>query len=65
MQDAAPAGMLAPGLEEVVDYRAQVHQASGMVSVQLNIPVAEALLLIRAHAFAIGPANWPCGQVIS
>lgn len=62
MQDAAPAGMLAPGLEEAVDYRAQVHQASGMVSVQLNIPVAEAQLRIRAHAFAI---DQPIGLVAS
>ncbi len=28
-----------------------VHQAAGMVSVQLDIPVADALVRIRAHAF--------------
>ncbi len=54
MQDTAPPGELAGGLEDVVAYRAEIHQASGMVSIQLEIPVAEALLRIRAHAFAIG-----------
>ena len=54
MQDTAPRGELASGLEDVVAYRAEIHQASGMVSIQLQIPVAEALVRIRAHAFAIG-----------
>ena len=54
LQDAAPAGTLAADLDEVVAYRAEIHQASGMVSVQLQVPVAEALLRIRAHAFADG-----------
>jgi hypothetical protein len=54
LQDAAPAGVLAEGLEVAVRYRAQIHQAAGMVSVQLKIPVAEALMRIRAHAFASG-----------
>ena len=54
LQDAAPAGTLAADLDEAVAYRAEIHQASGMVSVQLQVPVAEALLRIRAHAFADG-----------
>lgn len=52
LQDDTPTGMLAAGLDEAVQYRAEIHQASGMTSVQLSIPVAEALLRIRAHAFA-------------
>ena len=32
----------------------EVHQASGVVSVQLAIPVAAALALLRAHAFTEG-----------
>ena len=32
----------------------EVHQASGIVSVQLGIPVAAALAVMRAHAFAEG-----------
>jgi hypothetical protein len=47
LQAAAPSGTLAPGLEEAVAY-----QASGMIAMQLQIPVSEALLRIRAHAFA-------------
>jgi len=54
LQDAAPVGTLATGLDDAVAYRAEIHQASGMVSVQLQIPVAEALLRVRAHAFADG-----------
>ena len=52
LQDDAPVGVLAPGLEKAVTYRAEIHQASGMVAVQLQIPVAEALLRIRGHAFS-------------
>ena len=29
----------------------EVHQASGMVSVQANVSLSDALLLLRAHAF--------------
>ena len=54
LQDVAPEGTLSKDLDEIVAYRAQVHQASGMVSIQLEISVAEALLRIRAHAFATG-----------
>jgi GAF domain-containing protein len=35
-------------------YLAQVHQATGMVMVQLGISVDEAFLLLRARAFAAG-----------
>ena len=34
------------------DIHAVVHQAAGMVSVQLDISVADALVRLRAHAFA-------------
>jgi hypothetical protein len=54
LQDAAPAGVLAEGLEPTAAYRAEIHQASGMVSIQLKVSVTEALILIRAHAFASG-----------
>lgn len=39
-------------LEPAVAYRAQIHQAAGMVAVQLQISTDEALARIRAHAFA-------------
>ena len=40
--------------ETSVVYRAEIHQASGMVAVQLGVTPSEALLLLRAHAFAHG-----------
>lgn len=43
-----------PGLYGATDVRAEVHQAAGMVSVHLGCPVADALQLIKAHAFAEG-----------
>jgi hypothetical protein len=52
LQAEATSGTLASGLEDAVAYRAEIYQASGMVSVQLHIPVDEALLRMRAHAFA-------------
>ncbi len=54
LQAAAPTGTLATGLEGAAAYHAQTYQASGMVAVQLNVPVDEALVRIRAHAFASG-----------
>jgi hypothetical protein len=52
LQDDAPAGTLASGLDDAVQYRAEIYQASGMIAIQLSIPATEALLRIRAHAFA-------------
>ncbi len=49
--DAAPEG-LGDVLENDVNLWGVVHQAAGMVSVQLGIPVAEALVRLRARAFA-------------
>jgi hypothetical protein len=37
-------------------YRAEVHQATGMISVQLGVSLAEALLRLRSHAYADGRA---------
>ncbi|WP_431683299.1 ANTAR domain-containing protein [Kitasatospora sp. KL5] len=36
--------------------RAVVHQATGMLSVQLDVPLPEALARLRAHAYASGHA---------
>ena len=38
------------------DRRAVVHQATGMISVQLDVNLEEALVRLRAHAFARGTA---------
>jgi hypothetical protein len=42
------------GLADAAESRADVHQASGMVSVQLGIGIVEALVRLRAQAFALG-----------
>ena len=52
LQRAAPPDTLAAGIDGAVAYRAEIYQASGMVAVQLQIPATEALLRLRAHAFA-------------
>ncbi|MEV5607244.1 ANTAR domain-containing protein [Streptomyces sp. NPDC052225] len=41
-------------------HRAAVHQATGMISVQLNVPMAQAMLRLRAHSYASGR---PLGEV--
>ena len=53
-QADAPPGALASDLEALSDSRAEVHQASGMVSVQLDVGLAEAAVRLRAHAYAEG-----------
>lgn len=35
-------------------YQLQVHQATGVVQVQLGVPTEEAFLMLRARAFALG-----------
>lgn len=58
LQADAPPGTLADQLESMLDHRAVVHQASGMVSAQLDVGVREALLRIRAHSYTESrPAN--------
>ena len=52
MQAHAPPGALSTELEEGANFRFVVHQASGMLSVQLAVSVGEALARLRAYAFA-------------
>jgi hypothetical protein len=52
MQASAPPGTLAEELETGADLHFVVHQAAGMVAVQLDASIAEALIRLRGHAFA-------------
>ena len=52
MQADASPGMLGAELEVGSDFRFVVHQASGMASAQLDVTVGEALVRMRAFAFA-------------
>jgi hypothetical protein len=52
----------AVSLEEPASYEFQVHQATGMVQVQLGITTEEAFLVLRGHAFAV---SLPLAEVAS
>lgn len=54
LQAAADEGELAEALTVDSDFRYVVHQASGMLSVQLGVSVEEASIRLRAYAFGIG-----------
>ena len=43
-------------LDGLSDSRAEVYQATGMISVQLDVDLAEAFVRLRAHAFVVGAA---------
>ena len=47
-------------LDGMSESRAEVHQATGMISVQLGVSLEEAFVRLRAHAFA---SNAPLGDV--
>lgn len=51
---AQPGGDLAPELDEPLEFRSVVHQATGFLAVDADVSLAEALVLLRAHAFARG-----------
>lgn len=54
LQANAPPGGLAAELEAAADFQYVVHQASGMVSVQLEVSVGQALARLRGYAFGNG-----------
>jgi hypothetical protein len=65
-QAEAPLGTLAVELEALNGDRAEVHQAAGMVSVQLSVGVAEALVRLRGRAFQEGrPLAAVAGDVVA
>lgn len=51
LQAKAPPDTVAAELEANSNFQHVVHQASGMISVQLGITVGQALIRLRAHAF--------------
>jgi GAF domain-containing protein len=51
MQAEAPPGVLAAELEAAADLQPVVHQASGMVSAQLDAGIGAALVRLRAYSF--------------
>lgn len=62
--DAAP-GALAPALADL-PFRAQVHQATGMVAAQLHVSVNEALVRLRSVAYTEDrPIDEVAGRVLA
>jgi hypothetical protein len=54
LQAGRPPDELDQVFTDSLSYSVQVHQASGVVSVQLGVSVAAALAVMRAHAFTEG-----------
>jgi hypothetical protein len=54
MQAGAAPGTLAQELEAGSEFYFVVHNAAGVVSVQLGVSVTEALIRMRAYAFTNG-----------
>jgi hypothetical protein len=54
-----------PPLDALSEAQAEVHQATGMISVQLGVSLEEALVRLRAHAFASNVAlGTVAGEVV-
>jgi hypothetical protein len=54
LQADAPPGKLGAALELDANFQYVVHQASGMVAVQLDVSVGQALIRLKAYAFGNG-----------
>ncbi len=53
IQAAAPQTLMTGALSDADAHRAEIHQAAGMITVQLSVDIEEALVRIRAHAYAV------------
>jgi hypothetical protein len=66
LQAGAPAGELHELLAREPPHWAEIHQATGMVSVQLGVSLDEAFVRLRAHAFAEGlPLRAVAGEIVT
>jgi hypothetical protein len=66
LQSGAPAEELHELLSSEPPHWAEVHQATGIVSVQLGVGLDEAFVRLRAHAFAEGhPVREIAGEVVA
>jgi hypothetical protein len=53
IQSREDTDLLAVALNDAASHRAEVHQAAGMVAVQLGVAVVDAEARLRAHAYAV------------
>jgi hypothetical protein len=51
-QEQARPGAAAAGLEGALEYRFELYQAQGMVMVQMDVSLVDAMVLLRAYAYA-------------
>jgi hypothetical protein len=51
-QAGAPPGSLPEAVDQLMDHQSVVHQAAGMVSVQLEVGIEDANVALRARAYA-------------
>lgn len=64
-QLAGPVDAVVEELSDLSTNQLEIHQAAGMISVQLGISISEALVRLRAHAFAEGqPLSAVAGEVV-
>jgi hypothetical protein len=54
LQATATPGELSAALETEANFQYVVHQATGIVAAQIEVSVAQALIRLRAYAFATG-----------
>jgi hypothetical protein len=59
-QQAAPPGAIPQGFDQAPGFRAEIAQAQGMIMVQLGVSLTEALVRLRAYAYA---ENRPVSEV--
>ena len=52
LEPGLASGMFPDRVAEIVDHRAHVHQATGMIAAQLDVDVATALVRLRAFAWS-------------
>lgn len=67
LTDAAsqPEGTVGTGRLDLADDDLEIHQAAGMISVQLSVSIADALARLRGHAYAEGASvRAVAGEVI-
>jgi hypothetical protein len=66
LQAEARPGELGQGLDGGELYRAEIHQAAGMLAVKLDVSVAEAMVRLRAHALASElPISELCADIVA
>lgn len=66
LQAGAPVDTLHQLLAQEPPHWAEIHQATGMVSLQLSVPLDEAFVRLRAHAFATErPLRAVAGEIVA